>query len=114
MRSSSCSSSYSRSSSASFVPFTALMSSSSLICSATRKLIEWISTRLPFFNRWVEGFPAVIIKNGKRDEAVLRRQNIPDAALDRALHGHGMEDEGEVLVGRLEPNGKITLVRRQN
>jgi Predicted membrane protein len=81
---------------------------------ATHKLIAWVSTRFPFFNRWVEGFPAVIIKDGKRDEAVLRRQNIPDAALDRVLRGHGMEDEGEVLVGRLEPNGKITLVRRQN
>lgn len=79
----------------------------------THKLIAWVSTRFPGFNRWVEGFPAIVIKDGKRVESALHRQNIPDAALDRVLHAHGMEDERDVVVGRLEPNGKITLVRRR-
>jgi len=79
---------------------------------ATDKLIAWISARSPRFNRLVEGFPSLLIRNGKRDAAALRDQNIPDAALDRALHGAGIETDQDVEIGRLEPNGKITLVRR--
>ena len=79
---------------------------------ATDKLIAWISARSPRFNRLVEGFPSLLIRNGTRDAAALRDQNIPDAALDRALHGAGIETDQDVETGRLEPNGKITLVRR--
>lgn len=43
----------------------------------------------------------------------LRSQGIPDAALDRALHGAGIEAEQHAETGRLEPNGKITLFRRR-
>ena len=32
--------------------------------------------------------------------------------LDRALHAAGLKDEREVVTGRLEPNGEITLLRR--
>jgi uncharacterized membrane protein YcaP (DUF421 family) len=79
---------------------------------ATDKLIAWLSARSARFNRLVEGFPSLLIRNGKRDAHALRDQNIPDAALDRALHGAGVETDQDVETGRLEPNGKITLVRR--
>lgn len=79
----------------------------------TDKLIAWLSARSSRFNRLMEGFPTILIRNGKRDPEALRRQNLPDAALDRALHGAGMETDNDVETGRLEPNGKITLVRRR-
>jgi uncharacterized membrane protein YcaP (DUF421 family) len=42
----------------------------------------------------------------------LLSQNIPDAALDRALHAAGVESGGSVIAARLEPNGKITVVKQ--
>ncbi|HEY4091627.1 MAG TPA: YetF domain-containing protein [Luteibacter sp.] len=78
----------------------------------TDKGIAWASTRATWVNRLVEGFPALLVRDGTRDCAALRRQGVPEAALDRALHAAGLEDEREVAIGRLEPNGKITLVRR--
>lgn len=80
---------------------------------ATDKAIAWLSARSAGFNRLMEGFPTILVRNGKRDPAALRNQNIPDAALDRALHGAGIETDRDVETGRLEPNGKITLVRRK-
>jgi len=77
----------------------------------TDKLIAWASARAPWFNRLMEGFPTLLVQNGRRDPAALRSQNLTNAALDRALHAAGLEDEREVVIGRLEPNGKITLVR---
>lgn len=79
---------------------------------ATDKALAWLCTRFPRVNRLVEGFPTLLIRNGKRDPDALRSQNLPDAALDRALHGAGIEDDADVRTGRLEPNGKITLIRR--
>lgn len=78
----------------------------------TDKAIAWVSARMPWFNRLMEGFPTLLVRHGRRDPAALRRQNLTDAALDRALHAAGLEDERDVLTGRLEPNGKITFVRK--
>jgi uncharacterized membrane protein YcaP (DUF421 family) len=36
---------------------------------------------------------------------------VPEAAFNRALHAAGLADESTVVIARLEPNGKITLVR---
>jgi uncharacterized membrane protein YcaP (DUF421 family) len=80
---------------------------------ATDKAIAFVSARSPAFNRLMEGFPTLLIRKGKRDPEALKAQNLPDAALDRALHAGGIETEDDVEVGRLEPNGKITLVRRK-
>jgi uncharacterized membrane protein YcaP (DUF421 family) len=80
---------------------------------ATDKTIGFLSARSPGFNRLMEGFPTVLIRDGKRDPEALRDQNLPDAALDRALHGAGIELDEDVETGRLEPNGRITLVRRK-
>jgi uncharacterized membrane protein YcaP (DUF421 family) len=80
---------------------------------AANRLLGWLCTRMPRFNRLVEGLPAVLIHNGRRNPEVMRRQNVPEAALNRALHAAGMEDERSVRIGRLEPNGKITFVRQR-
>lgn len=81
---------------------------------ATDKALAWLCTRYPTFNRLVEGFPTLLIRQGKRDADALRSQSLPDAALDRALHGAGLEADDEVQTARLEPNGKITVVRRSS
>lgn len=75
------------------------------------KLIGWISARWHRFNRFVEGEPAILARDGKRDRAALLRHNIPDAEFDRELHRAGLEDESSVKLARLEPNGEITLIR---
>ncbi|MDR6935884.1 MULTISPECIES: YetF domain-containing protein [unclassified Luteibacter] len=80
----------------------------------TNKALGWVCTRFPWFNRLVEGMPAILVRDGRRDEAELRRQSVPDAAFNRALHAAGMEHEGSVVIARLEPNGKITFVRRED
>ncbi|HEY4091653.1 MAG TPA: YetF domain-containing protein [Luteibacter sp.] len=78
----------------------------------TDKAIAWASARAPWFNRVMEGFPTLLVREGQRDRAAMRSQSLTDPALDRALHAAGLEYEREVVIGRLEPNGKITLVRR--
>jgi uncharacterized membrane protein YcaP (DUF421 family) len=44
----------------------------------------------------------------------LRRCNLPEAVFERALHTAGLEDETTVITARLEPNGKITIIRSRS
>ena len=80
---------------------------------ALNKIIGWISARWHGFNRWIEGRPSILARDGHRDSRALRRCDVADTEFDRALHAHGLEDESNVVLARLEPNGKITLIRRQ-
>jgi uncharacterized membrane protein YcaP (DUF421 family) len=79
---------------------------------AADKLLAWICTRSAKFNRIMEGFPSLLISAGRRNRDELLSQNIPAAALDRALHAAGVESDESVAAARLEPNGKITVVKR--
>jgi uncharacterized membrane protein YcaP (DUF421 family) len=77
------------------------------------RLIGWLSAHWPAFNRFVEGYPAVLARDGKRDRKALRKYGVSDSEFNRELHAHGLEDEREVAIARLEPNGKITLIRHR-
>ncbi|PXV55815.1 hypothetical protein SAMN04487785_108186 [Dyella jiangningensis] len=77
---------------------------------AVDKGLGWLCARHERFNRWIEGYPSIIAREGRRLPDALRRANLPEAAFNRALHAAGHETEHKVVVGRLEPNGKITLV----
>lgn len=80
---------------------------------ATDKALGWLSARSERFNRLIEGYPVHIVRNGQRVPEAMRSANLPDAALDRALHAAGRESEEAVDHGRLEPNGKITFIMRK-
>lgn len=75
--------------------------------------LAWACARSAFINRLAEGWPAILVRNGRRAPEVLRRCNIPTAVFERALHAAGLEDETTVITARLEPNGRITLIRRR-
>jgi uncharacterized membrane protein YcaP (DUF421 family) len=76
------------------------------------KLLAIAAARSPRFNRLMEGVPSLLARHGVQADAALRRGDIPQAAFDRALREHGLRSVGEVEEARLEPNGKITVIKR--
>lgn len=80
---------------------------------ATDRLVAWICTRSPRLNRFVEGHPTVIVQDGELVPGALERVSLPKAAFRRALHAQGLEDVKNISIARLEPNGRITLTRKQ-
>lgn len=81
---------------------------------ATDRALAWACTRNAFINRLIEGRPSILVRNGQRMPDALRRCNLPEAVFERALHAAGLENESSVVTARLEPNGKVTLIRRQS
>lgn len=74
------------------------------------RLLTWACAASPVVNRWVEGVPALLARNGRLDDRALVREGIPRAGFERELRHHGFKSLDGVAEARLEPNGKITML----
>lgn len=81
---------------------------------ATDRLVAWLCTRSPWLNRLVEGHPTVLVHDGELVPGALERVSMPKAAFRRALHSAGLEDTKSISIARLEPNGRVTLIRKSS
>jgi len=79
---------------------------------AADRALAWACTRSPWLNRFVEGRPTVLVHDGEIVPGSLESVSLPKAAFRRALHAAGMEDARNISIARLEPNGRITLIRK--
>lgn len=81
---------------------------------ATDRTLAWACTRSPWLNRVVEGRPTVLVHDGELVPGALEKVSMPKAAFRRALHSEGLEDTKSISIARLEPNGRVTLIRKQH
>ncbi|HET6433094.1 DUF421 domain-containing protein [Dyella sp.] len=77
------------------------------------KLLASARVRWPWLDRLLESRPSVIARDGRRDNSALRRHDISRSLFERELRLAGMENEGDVVIARLEGNGKISWIRRK-
>jgi len=63
-------------------------------------------------NRWVEGAPTLLARDGRVDERALVRAGVPREGFERELRHHGLRSVAAVAEARLEPNGKITMLAK--
>jgi uncharacterized membrane protein YcaP (DUF421 family) len=78
------------------------------------RLFAVLATRSPAFNRLLEGRPSMLARNGQLLAGELRRHHVPMTVFERALRKNGITDVHRVAEARLEPNGKFTVVLRQD
>ena len=87
-----------------------------LLLAATLIALNWIvglaSARSPKVERWVEGSPVLLAREGQVYKDVLRRELISRADFDKAMRESGVEDIEDIRMAVLETNGHITLVAR--
>jgi uncharacterized membrane protein YcaP (DUF421 family) len=74
--------------------------------------IAWLSSRWVFFNRIVEGKANELAKDGLLIPGALQRHDIPKEAFARELRENGLSDIAEVKAALLEPNGRISVIKR--
>ena len=78
-------------------------------------LANWILGRLlyrfPAINNALQGSPAVLIQDGKIDEAALKAESLTPTELLGAVHKDGIDDISAVKRCTLEPNGTFYMER---
>ena len=77
------------------------------------KLLAHLAARSERINRLLEGTPLLLVAAGTVFSKSLRRAGIPGAAIERELRLHEAHSLDEVDEMRLEPNGKISVLKRK-
>jgi uncharacterized membrane protein YcaP (DUF421 family) len=75
------------------------------------KLLAHVAARSERLNRILEGTPLLLVTGGKLIAEALRKAGIARAGFDRELRLHGIRSLHEVQEMRLEPNGKVSVLK---
>ncbi len=75
--------------------------------------LSWLTYLSPRAERVLEGVPRVLIRNGVIVQANMRRDRITGAELEIEMRLAGIAHMRDVAWGILEPNGKISFIRRE-
>ena len=75
------------------------------------KLFAHLAARSELFNRMLEGTPLLLAAGGKLIAGALGKAGIPKAGFERELRLHGLRSLQEVDEMRLEPNGKVSVLK---
>ncbi|WP_417281538.1 DUF421 domain-containing protein [Camelliibacillus cellulosilyticus] len=73
-----------------------------------------VSLKNAVFRRLIDGKPSTIIKKGEIDEHQMRRQRYNFDDLLMQLREHNIKSIGDVEFAILEPNGKLSVLRKTN
>ncbi|MET3806285.1 uncharacterized membrane protein YcaP (DUF421 family) [Nakamurella sp. UYEF19] len=75
----------------------------------TNAVVNRLAYAFPAFRVIVEGRSTEVIKDGKADQAALRRLGLRRAELDHAIRLQNGDDIEEIGTGTLEPGGQLVL-----
>jgi len=89
-----------------------------LLLAATLIALNWLvglaTARSPRAERWVEGSPVLLARDGQVYRDVLRRELISHEDFEKAMREAGCLDMADIQLAVLENNGHITLVGKRN
>lgn len=75
-------------------------------------VLGWFSYRWPRAERWIEGAPRVLVRDGKLIEANMKRDRLTRRELESEMRIAGIARLNDVAWAILEPEGKISFIRR--
>ena len=76
--------------------------------------VAFVTSRSRKVEKFVEGEPVVLARNGKLFDGVLRRELVSREDFREALRMNGVEDVSEVELALLETNGSISVVKKRD
>lgn len=80
---------------------------------ALNYVVAWQTSRNRMVERWVEGEPVVLARDGKVFKHVLRRELVSHDDFAEALRMNNIDDVGDVRLALLETNGRISVIPRE-
>ncbi len=88
-----------------------------MVSMGTLVLLNVVLNKIIFHSRKAEkifeGTPRILIKGGKIDEKMLKQESMTMQELHAALRQQGVMEPGDVEWGIIEPNGKFSVIKKQ-
>ncbi len=75
-------------------------------------LVGFVTSRSARADRFIEGVPVVLARDGKLFERVMKKELLSGADFEEAMRKSGCENRGDVKLALLETNGQITIIQR--
>ena len=75
-------------------------------------VFDWLIFRFPLAQRFLRGSPLKLVENGRLLRRNMRRELVSEAELSGHLRSHGIEHVQDVKVAYLEPNGELSVIKR--
>ncbi len=89
-----------------------------IVAAATLLILNYIIAEYSGMNRkfrkWVQGSPSLLIHDGKVIDAHMAREHVSLDELQRALREHAIGSITDVMIGVLEVDGSISLVKYED
>lgn len=76
-------------------------------------LTSYVTFRFRKAEKLIHGQTSILIKDGKLDEEVLRKERMTDQQLHTVLHKEGIKAVQDVKRAFIEPSGDITIIKRE-
>lgn len=76
-------------------------------------LLDFLAYHVPFVARLTDPPATLIAKDGRLIRRNLRREHVTREEVDSALRGEGLDDLARVRRMYVEPDGKITVLKRR-
>jgi uncharacterized membrane protein YcaP (DUF421 family) len=77
---------------------------------ATDRALIFVRSRSPRFERFFEGEPTLLVRDGRVLEDAMQREGVDRHELQQALREHGYLDLADVRLAVLEVDGTISIV----
>lgn len=71
--------------------------------------LSWLSFRLPRFERFLDGAPTVIVRDGEPDLQAMKRERVSLDDLNEAARGSGIRRLSDIELAVLEADGKFSF-----
>lgn len=75
---------------------------------------SWLSFRVPFTRRILEGEPLIVVEDGKPIERNLRRERLTIEEVTESARLHEIASLAEVRWAVLERSGEISFIKKSN
>lgn len=75
--------------------------------------LDWATYHSPWFDRLITPTPLELIRDGQILKENLRHELMTVGELMTQLREQGVSEVGEVLVARMEPDGRVSVIKRE-
>lgn len=84
-----------------------------LAIASIQYLTGWLSFLFPSWAKILEGESQVVIQDGQLQQTSMRRERLSRKEIEALLRELNIEDLNEVKTGRLETNGKLSVIKQR-